>query len=166
MQPTNQPYGPQQTPYGGGPATDAPPPAPRLDITRLWAGGVMTAGVAGLTAVAAVTVVRGALGFQVFTPEGDTSAGGLSPGLLACGTAVVALVATGLLHLLILTTPRPARYLGWIITLVTAALVLLPFRTGGALEPKVGTGVVYLAIGAALGSLLSAVGRGATRRSL
>ncbi|QIJ61000.1 DUF6069 family protein [Streptomyces sp. JB150] len=166
MQPSNQPYGPQQTPYGGGPATAAPPPpAPRLDAVRLWAGGVMTAGVAGLTTVAAVLLVRGTLAIPVFAPRGAGATGDASTGLLVAGAAVAALAATALLHLLILSTPQPARFFGWIIALVTMAMTLLPFRTGAPMDAKVGSAVVYLATGAAIGSLLSAVARGATRRA-
>ncbi|MER7494587.1 hypothetical protein ABT033_18515 [Streptomyces pharetrae] len=167
MQPSNQPCGPQQMSYGDGPATDeAPPPAPRLDTARLWAGGVMTAGVAGLTAVGAVLLVRGVLGIAVFAPEGDGAEGDGSTGLLAAGAAATALAATALLHVLILSTPQPVRCFACIIALVTAAIVLLPFRTSTGLEPKVGGGAVYLAIGTAVGSLLSAVARGATRRAV
>ncbi|MGX1128507.1 hypothetical protein RKD49_000697 [Streptomyces glaucescens] len=164
MQHSNQPSGPQRLPYGGGSATDAPPTAPRLDTARLWAGGIMTAGVAGLTAVVTMLLVRGVLDIPLFAPERDGAVGDVSTGVLAGGAAVVALAATALLHGLILSTPQPGRFFSWIVALVTAALVLLPFRTGAAMDAKVGTGVVYLAVGAVIGSLLSAVARGATRR--
>ncbi|MEV5342596.1 hypothetical protein AB0K93_29545 [Streptomyces sp. NPDC052676] len=165
MQPSNQTSGPRPMPYGGGPATDAPPPAPRLDAVRLWAGGVMTAGVAGFTAVAAVRLVRGTLAIPVFASEGAGTMGDASTGLLAAGASLATLAATALLHLLILGTPRAGRFFGWIIALVTVAMTLLPFRTTAPMDSKVGTAVVYLATGVAIGSLLSAVARGATRRT-
>jgi ABC-type Fe3+-siderophore transport system permease subunit len=165
LQHSNQPSGPQRLRHGGGSAPDSPPTAPRLDTARLWAGGVMTAGVAGFTAVVAVLLVRGVLDIPLFAPERDGAMVDASTGLLAGGAALVALAATALLHVLILSAPQPIRFFTWIVALVTAALVLLPFRTSAAMDSKVGTAVVHLAVGAAIGSLLSAVARGATRRA-
>ncbi|MFD8567249.1 DUF6069 family protein [Streptomyces sp. NPDC057694] len=168
MDPSNRPYGQQETPYGRSPVpaqNPAPPPEPRLDAAKLWAGGAMTAVVAALTAVVVLMLVRGVLGIAVFAPEGDGAMGDASTGSLAIGAALGALAATALLQLLITATPRPGRFFTWIIALVTAVLVLLPFTTGLPLDAKLGTAAVYLAIGIAIGSLLSSVARGATRRN-
>lgn len=146
----------------GSPGTKSAPDSPgrRLDAARLWAGGVMTAGLVGLTAMAAVLLVRGVMGIAVFSAP----SGGGSTGWLAGGAAVVALTATGLLHLLLRSASRPGRLFSRIVAVSTAALVVWPFTTSASTETKVGTCVVFLAIGAALGSLLSAVGRGASAR--
>ncbi|MBZ9643627.1 DUF6069 family protein [Streptomyces sp. PSKA30] len=179
MQPPNQPLGqpqmsPQMSPQtsketskenGGDPASGARPPGPRVDASRLWAGGIMTAAIAGLTAVFSVLLVRGVLGFPVLAPDGHGALGDASAGLLAAGSAVVALAATAVLHLLMLSTAQAGRFFAWIVALITAGVVLLPFMSSVSTEAKVGTGVVRLAIGVAIGSLLSAVCRGAGRRA-
>ncbi|MFD7282090.1 DUF6069 family protein [Streptomyces sp. NPDC059862] len=175
MQPPNQPLGqPQMSPQtsketskesGGDPAPGARPPGPRVDASRLWAGGITTAAIAGLTAVFSVLLVRGVLGFPVLAPDGHGALGDASAGLLAAGSAVVALAATAVLHLLMLSTAQAGRFFAWIVALITAGVVLLPFTSSVSTEAKVGTGVVRLAIGVAIGSLLSAVCRGAGRRA-
>ncbi|MGW3730070.1 DUF6069 family protein [Streptomyces sp. NPDC000851] len=167
MQPPNQPLGqPQMSKEtAGDPAPGARPPGPRVDASRLWTGGIMTAAIAGLTAVAAVLLVRGVMGFPVLAPDGHGALGDASTGLLAAGAAVVALAATAVLHLLMLSTAQAGRFFAWIVALITAAVVLHPFTSSVSSEAKMGTGVVRLAIGVAIGSLLSAVGRGAGRRA-
>ncbi|WP_338701871.1 DUF6069 family protein [Streptomyces sp. Q6] len=169
MESPNTPYGRSGTPYSPPPPRapeypPEPPAEPRVDAGRLWAGGVMTAVVAALTAVVALLLVRGVLGIPVFAPEGDGVMGDATTGTLAVGSAVAALAATGLLHLLIVATPRPERFFSWIVGLATAILVLLPFTTGASLAAKFGTAAVYLLIGVAIGSLLSSVARSAVRR--
>ena len=73
-------------------------------------------------------------------------------------TAVlVAVLATGLIHLLLLTTPRPVDFFGWIIGLATLVAMLFPFGTGAPLSQKFATGAVNLFIGIAIGSLLTGV---------
>jgi hypothetical protein len=69
-------------------------------------------------------------------------------------------VATGLL----LTTPRPLQFFAWIVALATIAAALAPFLTDADLDEKVATSAIYLAIGIAIGSLLSGVARSAVRR--
>lgn len=152
-------YGQQQADYYG----QEPPHRTRVDAARLWAGGVMTAVVAALTAVVGVLLVRGVLGVPVFAPEGDGMMGDASTGLLAMGAALAALAATGLLHLLMLATPRPGTFFAWIVTLVTAVMVLLPFASSLPLDAKIGSAVLYLVIGVSIGSLLTAAGRSAAR---
>jgi 4-amino-4-deoxy-L-arabinose transferase-like glycosyltransferase len=125
---------------------------------------VLTAGVAGLTAAVAVLLVRGVLGMSVSAPSRGEVLGEASPGVPAAAAASAALAATGLLHLLVLVAPRPGRFFSWITGLTTAGLVLLPFGTAASTADKVGTATVHLAVGVTIGSLLSAVGRGALRR--
>ncbi|MFC8507594.1 DUF6069 family protein [Streptomyces sp. NPDC057411] len=163
MDPQQSPYGPPSTwEAARGPVAERAR-GPRLDPVRLWSGGAMTAVVAALMAVVGVLLVRGVLGIPVFAPEGDGAMGDASTGLLAGGAAVAALAATALLHLLILGTPQPGRFFAWIVGLATMVMVLLPFTTGLPLDARIGTAAVYLAIGVTIGSLLSAVARGAVR---
>ncbi|WP_223281151.1 DUF6069 family protein [Streptomyces antnestii] len=149
-----------------GPTVDGPAPPPprsRVDARKVWSGGVMTALVAALTAVAGMLLVRGVLGIAVFAPEGDGAMGDASTGLLAGGAAVAALVATVLLHLLCLGTPQPWRFFSWIVTLATFVMVLLPFTTSADVATKVGTAAVFAAVGLTIGILLTPVARGAVR---
>ncbi|MFF1394818.1 DUF6069 family protein [Streptomyces sp. NPDC058287] len=164
----HQLYGPDPAhPYPAyGTYVDSPPPAPpqpRVDARKIWSGGLMTAIVAALTAVAGVLLVRGVLGVAVFAPERDGAMGDASTGLLAGGAAVAALAATLLLHLLCLGTPQPGRFFSWLVALATLVMVLLPFTTSVALVTKVGTAGVYLAVGLTIGMLLTPVARGAVR---
>jgi hypothetical protein len=52
---------------------------------------------------------------------------------LAILAAVAALLATGLMHLLLLSTPRPFRFFTWIVSLLTLVAVLAPFLTDAKL---------------------------------
>ncbi|MEV6697452.1 DUF6069 family protein [Streptomyces sp. NPDC051453] len=160
----HQLYGPDPA-HPSYPADSAPPPPPqaRVDARKIWSGGLMTALVAALTAVAGVLLVRRVLGVAVFAPERDGAMGDASTGLLAGGAAVAALAATLLPHLLCLGTPQPGRFSSWIVTLATVVMVLLPFTTSVPLVTKVGTAAVYLAVGLTIGMLLTPVARGAVR---
>ncbi|MFG2561531.1 DUF6069 family protein [Streptomyces sp. NPDC048496] len=141
------------------------PPRLRVDAARLWAGGAMTAVVAALTAVVGVLLVRGVLDVPLFAPKGDGVMGDASTGLLATGAGLAALAATALVHLLILATRQPGMFFVCIVVLATAVMMLLPFTTSAPLDAKIGSAAVCLAIGIVIGSLLSAAGRSAVRRS-
>ena len=131
---------------------------------RLWAGGVAVAVVAALTAAVALLLVRGVLGLPVFAPERDGALVLVTTGSLALGAAAAALLGTAVLQLLSMATPRPGRFLAWIVSLATLAMMLLPFASRTGWEAGVGTAAVYLVIGVAIGSLLATVGRTALRR--
>ncbi|MEW2489235.1 DUF6069 family protein [Streptomyces sp. NPDC048411] len=141
------------------------PPRLRVDAARLWAGGVMTAVVAALTAVAGVLLVRGVLDVPLFAPESAGALGDSSTGLLATGAGLAALAATALVHLLILATRQPGTYFVCIVALATAVMVLVPFTTSVPLDARIGSAAICLAIGIVIGFLLSAVGRSSVRRS-
>ncbi|MEU6660143.1 DUF6069 family protein [Streptomyces sp. NPDC046821] len=171
-QDSQQLYGPDPThpeytgypPYGSpldGPAAQRP--QSRVDARRIWSGGVMTAIVAALTAVAGVLLVRGVLGISVFAPEGEGAMGDASTGLLAGGSAAAALAATLLLYLLCLGTPQPGRFFAWIVSLATFVVVLQPFTTSADVVTKIGTAAVFAAVGLSIGMLLTPVARGAVR---
>jgi Family of unknown function (DUF6069) len=134
-----------------------------VDAGRLWTGGVATAVVAALVALVGVLVCRGLLEVPVLAPTEAGTLGGAGTWRLVGLAALAALVATGLLHLLLLSTPRPLRFFSWIVTLATVAAVLAPFLTDADLDEQLATAAVYLAVGIAIGSLLSGVGRSAVR---
>ncbi len=83
-------------------------PAPKLDAGRLWTGGLATAAVAALVAVVGVLIARGLFDVPVLAPTGEGTLGDASTARLAGLAALAALLATGLLHLLLLTTPARA----------------------------------------------------------
>ena len=127
-----------------------------VDAGRLWGGGVATACVAALIAAVGVLICDKVLDLHlvrpVLLPIGDSFA------ISYAATAfVLALVATGLAHLLAVSTPRPRSFFRWIVGLATVAAVALPFALTGSLASKVGTAAINLAIGLAIGSLLTAV---------
>jgi uncharacterized protein DUF6069 len=139
-----------------------PPEAHRtLNAGRLWTGGVATAVVAALVALVGVLIARGLLDVPVLAPTDEGTLGNANTLRLAVLAALAALLATGLLHLLLLSTPQPRRFFSWIMALATVAAALAPFLTNADLDEQVATAAIYLAIGVAIGSLLSGVARSA-----
>src|SRR4051812_2376248 len=90
-----------------------------VNAGRLWAGGLATAVVAALIALAGILVGRGLFGVEVLAPKGAGVWGDADTGWYALAAALGALAATGLIHLLLLYTPKPMRFFGWVMTLVT-----------------------------------------------
>jgi len=140
--------------------TAVPNPSGRQVVVAagtLWGGGVATAIVAALIAAVGVLICHGVLDIKMvesplLLPIGDSYA------LNYAATAfVLAIAATGVAHLLAVTTPRPAVFFRWIVGLVTLAAVAMPFASEGSLAGKVSAATINLFIGIAIGSLLSAV---------
>jgi hypothetical protein len=129
---------------------------PHVDAGRLWAGGAATAVVAALIALVGVLIGEGLFDLQMVEPP-LLPVGGSFAVRYAVTAAVLALVATGIAHLLALTTPRPRSFFGWIVGLATLVGVVLPFAMEGTLGGQVATAVVNLVIGVCVLSLLSSV---------
>jgi Family of unknown function (DUF6069) len=143
-----------------------PPPQrsrPRVDAGTLWAGGAATAVVAGLVALVGVLVCRWLFDIPILSPRHDGAYGDAHTTTLVLVAAGGALVATLLLHLLLLGVPRPMVFFGWIVALVTLVFVIFPFQTGAPQKQQIATAAVYLAIGVAIGALLGSVGSRAVR---
>jgi Family of unknown function (DUF6069) len=136
---------------------------PRVDARQLWSGGVATAVVAGLIALVGVLVCRWLFHIPILAPKRDGAYGDAHTTTLVLLAAAAALVATLLAHLLLLSTPRPMVFFGWIVGLVTVIVVVFPFRTGAALSHEIATAALYLIIGIAIGTLIAGVGERATR---
>jgi hypothetical protein len=134
----------------------------RVDPRKLWSGGAASAAVAGLVALVGVLVTRWLFALPVLAPSQDGAYGDVSTTVLVLLAAAAALAATGLVHLLIVNTPRPFLFFGWIVTLVTTIVVVYPFSTTAPLDAKIATAVVELAIGAMIGTLVG----GAAARSI
>jgi len=133
---------------------------PGVDARKLWSGGAASAVVAGLLALTGVLISRWIFDLPVLAPKGDGTYGDVRTTAFVLAAAGGALVATGLVHLLMLAVPRPLLYFGWIIALVTVIVVAFPFSTGAALDAKIATAIVDLVIGVATGVL---VGEAASR---
>jgi Family of unknown function (DUF6069) len=139
------------------------PPVPRIDAGRLWAGGAASAVVAALIALVGVLVIRAV--FKVAF-SGSAEAGAFGDTAVLCAlAALAAIAATGLAHLLVLSTPRPLAYLGWIIGLVTAAAVVTPFLSNRPTGVSLAQALIYLVIGLAIGSLVPGAAASAMRSS-
>jgi hypothetical protein len=131
----------------------------RVDAGRLWTGGLATAIVAALAAMVGILIARGVLSIPLLAPNTNGTWGDASTPAY-CGAAfLAALVATGLLHLLLLATPQPFLFFGWIVGLLTVAAAVEPFTTNAELASKVATGVISAVVGIAIGSLLVSTGR-------
>jgi Family of unknown function (DUF6069) len=141
------------------PASPADPASGRVrpDSAQFWAGGVATAVVAALIALVGILVCRWALKVPILAPAGDGAWGNAHTGVYALLAALVALVAAGVLYLLLLSTPRPLLFFQWITGLATVLAVVYPLSTSAPLDQKAATAIVDLVIGLAIISLLSAV---------
>ncbi|GGU34396.1 DUF6069 family protein [Nocardioides albus] len=143
------------------------PPArrqqPAVNAGRLWAGGAAAAVVAALIAIAGIVIARGIFDIPVLAPKGDGVWGGASTVWYAVWAAVAGLLATAVAHVLLLTTPQPRTFFGWIIGLATVIAALWPFTSGADLDAKIVTMLLNLVIGIAIGSLVSAVAQSAIR---
>ena len=136
---------------------------PGVDAGRLWAGGVATALVAALIAVAGIVIARGLFDIPILAPEDQGVWGDADTGWYAAAAAVAALLATGLAHVLIVTTPRPLRFFGWIIGLVTLVATIMPFAADASTASKVATALINLVLGIAIGTLIAGVAKSAVR---
>jgi Family of unknown function (DUF6069) len=138
-----------------------PRPGPAVNAGKLWAGGAATAAVAALIAIAGILLGRGVFGVEVLAPKGQGTWGDASTGWYALGAALGALTATGLLHVMLLTTPRPMRFFGWVMALVTVVAMLAPFVTDAGVGARFYTAGLNFVLGVAIGTLVAGVGKSA-----
>jgi hypothetical protein len=136
----------------------------RPDPARFWAGAAATAVVAALIALVGILVCRWALNIAILAPTGDGAWGNAHTAEYALVAAVIAIVAAGLLYLLMLGTPQPHLFFDWIMGLATLAAVVYPFSTSAPLDQKAATAVVNLVLGIAITTLLTRVAARAVRR--
>ncbi|HLI42479.1 MAG TPA: DUF6069 family protein [Streptosporangiaceae bacterium] len=148
---------------------DEPAPRPRQhggpDPGPLWAGGAATAAVAALIALVGILVSRWLLKVPILAPSRAGAWGDASTGAYIAASAGAAVVATAIMHLLLLATPRPQIFFGWIIALGTIIAVVFPFSTTAPVSQKVATAIVDLVLGIAIGSLINSVSYRAVRRT-
>jgi len=134
-----------------------------VDAAQLWPGGIATAVVAGLAALLGILAFRWLFDVPILAPASAGAYGDADTTAYVFAAAGMALIATALLHLLLLTTPRALVFFGWIIALATLVAVVFPFGTTAPLSQKLATATVNLFIGIAIGSLLTAVAKRSVR---
>src|SRR3984957_18043281 len=139
------------------------PPPTRYPMARLWAGGVATAVGAALAVLAGVLITRGRPGIPVIAPKTANNFGNSATAVYAVLAAGAALLATALLHLLLLGTPRPFAFFAWITALADVIAAAAPFTQPAPLASKIFTAIINVVVGVAVISLLSGVGRSAAR---
>ena len=135
-----------------------------VDARQLWSGGAATAVVAALIALAGILICRWLFGIPVLAPRQDGAWGDASTAGYAIAAAAAALVATAIMHLLLIATPRPQTFFTWIIGLATVIAVVYPFSTTAPLSQKAATAVINLVLGAAIGSLINGTAARVIRR--
>jgi uncharacterized protein DUF6069 len=118
-----------------------------LDPGRLWAGGAATALIAALVAVAGMLIARGLCRVAALAPKSDGIWGNANTATYALLAAAAALLATGLIHLLSVTTPAPSQFFGWTMALLTLIAVVLPLTIGADPGGRIATAIINLAIG-------------------
>jgi hypothetical protein len=136
----------------------------RVDARPLISGGIATAVVAALTALVGILVCRWLFNVPILSPRREGAWGNASTAGYVFGAAACALVATGLMYLLLISTPYPRVFFGWIIGLATVVAVVFPFSSTAPVSQKIATGLVNLVLGIVIGSLIAEVSRRVTRR--
>ncbi|MCW6003546.1 hypothetical protein K1W54_02975 [Micromonospora sp. CPCC 205371] len=136
---------------------------PPVRAATLWAGGAAAAVVAAGVAIVGFLIVRGLLDLQVLGVERGGAVFEPSMAAYAVCAALAALAATALMHLLLLTAPRPRTFFGWIVALATAISMIVPLTLDQPWEARLATAAVNLAIGLAIGLLVSMSARSAVR---
>ncbi|MFD7659092.1 DUF6069 family protein [Actinosynnema sp. NPDC059797] len=132
----------------------------------LWAGGAATALVAGLLAIVGILAARGLLDAAVLAPKGEGTWGNANTLTYTLAAALCAFAATGLMQLLLTTTPRATRFFTWIMLLLTAIAVVLPLSLDVGAESRVFTALLNAVIGMMITALLCGVAGSARRQRI
>src|SRR5580698_10764411 len=119
----------------------------RVDARTLWSGGAATAVVAALVALVGILVCRWLFKIPILSPQRDGAWGDASTVGYVFASAAIALFATAIMHLLLLSTPRPRTFFGWIVGLAMVIAVVFPFSTTAPLSQKGATAFVNLVLG-------------------
>jgi len=99
----------------------------------------------------------------VLAPAAAGNFGDSSTAVYALLAAGCALLATGLLHVLLLGAPRPLSFFVWITGLADVIVAAAPFTQPAPLASKIFTAIINIVVGVAVITLLSGVGRSAAR---
>jgi hypothetical protein len=139
------------------------PTGPTVAAGILWAGGFATAVVAALAYTVGIVIVRVLLDIPVLAPETDGPVGDSTTWQLAITAFGAALLATALMHLLLVVTPRPYSFFGWIMGLATLLVTVLPFAQDAPASSQMATAIINLVVGATITSLVRGVAARAVR---
>jgi hypothetical protein len=145
-------------------ASGEPAGRPKVYGSRVWAGGAATAVVAALIVVAGVYIARDILNIPVLAPKTAGTLGNSTTAVYALVAAGGALLATALLHVLLVGAPRPVLFFTWITALAVVLAVAAPFSEQAELQSKAATSLINLAVGVAVISLLTGTARAAVQR--
>ena len=110
---------------------------------------------AALIALVGILICRWLFNVPILAPRQDGAWG--DPATAEYTVAAAALVATAIMHLLLLATPRPRLFFTWIIALATVIAAVFPLGTSAPVSLKVATSIINLVLGCAIGSLISGV---------
>jgi hypothetical protein len=139
------------------------PQHPSVNAGKLWSGGAATALVAALITVVGILLTRGLFDVPILAPKGNGVWGGANTFWYAFGAACASLLATALVHVLLLTTPRPMMFFAWAIGLATLAGMLAPFMVDATLASRMCTSLLNLVLGVATGTLVASTAKAALR---
>jgi hypothetical protein len=143
--------------------SDARSRRPPIDAARLWAGGGATAMVAALITIVGALIARNLLDVTLLAPKGNGVWGEADVAWYAVIAGILGLAATGLIHALVLFTPHPMRFFGWVVALLTVIGTVAPFVANDSAVARLTTAALNLVLGIAIGSLVAGSARGAIR---
>jgi hypothetical protein len=127
----------------------------RINVSRLWVGGLATAAVAALIGLVGVLIVRVVLRIALYAPSTAGPLGDTDTAVLCGLAAVAALAVTGLAHLLLIGAPRPMDRFSSLVGLLIAMAAVVPFLSPVPMSVAVATAAIHLVIGLAIGTLVS-----------
>ncbi|GAA4713895.1 hypothetical protein APR04_004192 [Promicromonospora umidemergens] len=125
-----------------------------LEVGRFWAGALATTLVAALIGVAAHFILEAVLNLDVRAQADLFGTGSELLGWVVAGV-LFALAAAAVLYLLVMSTPRPRSFFGWVVTIGTVVLAAAPFAGQFELVPSILAAIVWIIIGSAVWSLLT-----------
>lgn len=125
-----------------------------LEVGRFWSGALATMLVAALIGLAAEFILEEVLDLEI---QAQADLFGTGSDLMAwvVAGALFALVASIVLYLLVMSTPRPRSFFGWVVGLATVILAAVPFAGEFELVPAILAAIVWIVIGSAVYSLLT-----------
>lgn len=132
---------------------------PVVNAGRLWGGGIATSLIAGGVALVSLFGAEGVFDVDVLVPTspGADTYEALDGGPTFLVAFVAGLVATGLLHLLLVYAPRPLLFFQWGGVVVIAAALLYPFTLALAQSSEVALAAIHGLTGIAIISMLSGI---------
>lgn len=125
-----------------------------LEVGRFWAGVLATMLVAALIGLAATFILEEVLNLEI-QPQADLFGTGSDLMAWVVAGALFALAAALVLYLLVMSTPRPRAFFGWVVGLATVILAAVPFAGQPEIVPAILAAIVWIIIGSAVYSLLT-----------